>query len=212
MSMGENARRGADLTVSVGKVIGALSVICTVAVTAWAQFLGPGLWQISGLGGLEDRLFERIDEKIDPLASDVAFILRNMPPPKVVEWDESVARQDGACISPQCEYILGGSRTAYGETCGKPTIVRVELRGVDGRMFDIAFEPDWIPTELRRTPVTFSVPLDIPAYVPDGVYTWRSLQLYESCTGVGEPIVRMSPWWPLVIGDDRPPAPFEPTK
>jgi hypothetical protein len=192
MSMNDSVRRGADMTVQFGKLLGAVSLIVTLAVSSWAQFFGPGFWWLLGMQGLEDRLTEKIDAKFDPIAADVAFILQNMPAPKVVDWDESVARQAAACNVEYCEYILGGSRTLYGETCGRPKIVRVELRATDGRMFDIAFDPNWIPIELRRLPVTFSVPLIIPSFAPPGAYTWRSLQMYETCSGVGEPIVRNS--------------------
>jgi hypothetical protein len=199
MSMNDSARRGADITVQLGKLLGAVSLIVTLAVSSWAQFFGPGFWWLLGMQGLEERLSQSIDAKFDPIAADVAFILTNMPAPKVVDWDESVGRQAGDCTVEHCEYILGGSRTPYGETCGKPKIVRVELRATDGRMFDIAFDPAWMPVELRRMPVTFSVPLLIPSFAPPGAYTWRSLQMYETCTGIGEPITRNSPWWPLRI-------------
>ena len=203
MSMSENAKRGAEVTVNAAKLLGALSVIVTVAGSLWVQFFGPGFWWLTGMAGLEARLSERIDAKLDPVASDVAFILANMPAPRVVDWDEAVARQAGDCTSAECEYILGGSRTTYGEACGRPTIQRVELRGIDGRTFDVGFDPEWIPVMLRRQPVIFSVDLMIPEYVPAGTYSWRSHQLYESCTGVGEPIIRFSPWWPLAVSQQQ---------
>jgi hypothetical protein len=199
MSVNDSARRGADITVQLGKVLGAVSLIVTLAISSWAQFFGPGFWWLTGMQGLEDRLTARIDAKLDPVASDVAFILKNMPAPRVVDWDESVGQQAGVCTSQRCEYVLGGTRTPYGETCGRPDVVRVELRGADGRLFDITFDPDWKPTELRRTPITFSLPLVIPGYVPPGPYSWRSHQRYATCSGIGEPIVRVSPWWPLIV-------------
>lgn len=170
----------------IGGTISAAMIIFGLIYAAWAEFFADGFQARArdwvGVTALDARL---------------AFIEETRAPPVVVEWDESKSRQSGACTSERCVYILAGSRTAYGDTCGRPIEAQAFVR-TSGDTFQIAYD-GFEPVELSRVPTTFSVPLAIPDYVPPGDHFWRTRVVYPHCPGFNEPIPRWTPWFPLSV-------------
>ncbi|MEO1108254.1 MAG: hypothetical protein AAFX90_10060 [Pseudomonadota bacterium] len=171
------------------KIIQAVVLIGGLLVSMWVQFLGPGIksavQEFSGVTGLSDRL---------------EYVERFMPPPPVVEWNESAAKQRGLCTDNRCVYSLVGARTAYGDSCGAPRHIIPFIRSSTGNSTQISFDDDEMtPVVLTRSAHDFLVYLKVPSYLPEGDYSWHAKITYENCPGIGEPIVRTTPWFPLKI-------------
>lgn len=170
------------------KVIRAIVGICALLGVAWVQFIGPGVKS-------SFRDFVGITEIVDRLS----FVERFMPPPKVVDWNQSNSQQLGECFPTiTCLYILTGSRTAYGERCGRPTSATPEIRTSYGTTVQIAYD-GFKPIELTRSERSFSVPLKLNGLVEPGRHQWRTKITYPSCPGINEPIPRYTPWFPITI-------------
>lgn len=163
--------------------------------TGWTQFVGPGVRPVSQefLGITE------INERLD-------WVEEFMPAPAVVEWNLGASFQLGPCFpNDVCGYALAGSRTEYGDSCGKPLSVVPFIRLSDGRLHQSEF-PNWGPVELSRAQTAFTVPLYVPPVIPRGTHQFRVRVLYPSCPGRNEPIPRWTPWFPLEITGRPPPS------
>lgn len=169
------------------KVSRAVGGFLGLAWLVWVQFLGAGV-----KSAFQD--FIGVTEVVERLE----FVEQFMPPPRVVDWNESAARQAGSCTYESCPYVLSGARTPYGEHCGRPTNVEPFLRTRDGQNIRIRYD-NYTPVELTREVTEFTVPLVIPRYIPAGDYEFRTRVVYPDCAGRGEPIPRVSPWFPLQV-------------
>jgi len=184
-----HAQRFGDLVDYWRKIISAGILFFGLLVSFWAQFLGPGIKSVT-----QDFL------GITELAGRLGDLERNVPPPAVVEWNESMARQRGTCTSDRCVYTLNGARTRYGESCGAPQSIIPFLRSPTGQSTQISFdERRMTPVHLTRQPHGFLVWLNIPEYLGEGDYSWQAKIIYEGCPGRGEPIERATPWFPLRV-------------
>lgn len=169
------------------KVISAVVGFAAMGGVLWTQFLGPGVKP-----AFQD--FVGVNEVIQRLE----FVEQFMPAPRVVEWNESAINQIGSCTSKRCLYVLNGSRTEYGEGCGKPDEATPFLRTAGGQNVQITFD-GFKPIELTREPTSFTIPLSVPSYVPAGDHQFRVRIVYPTCPGTREPIPRWTPWFPLRV-------------
>jgi hypothetical protein len=176
-----------DLMDRITKVSGFLAVAGAIIGAAYTQYLGPGLksWSqdFTGVSAVLERL---------------EFIEVHMPPPPVVDWNVSASGQVADCTAAECIVALNGSRTRYGETCGKPIDTAPFLRTQDGQSIQIEYV-DFSPVELSRAPRTFAVPLKIPQFIQPGRHEFRVRVVYPHCPGMREPIPRWTPWIPLTV-------------
>lgn len=192
--MTKTLRDRTDDALHAWKIVQMLVGAAALVLAAWTQFLGPGirpgLQSFLGVTDLSDRL---------------QWVEEFMPAPVVVEWNEGASRQPHRCTpGGPCDFILTGARTEYGEVCGAPVSVTPFIRLDDGRLHQSSF-PNYQPVELDRTERSFTVPLDIPHFLPPGHHQWRVRVVYPSCPGRNEPIPRWSPWFNLDIQHPAPP-------
>lgn len=147
-----------------------------------------------------------LTEAVIQIDQRVGDIENFMPPPRVVEWDETTSGQLGPCRNDICPYALTGARTPYGALCGgvDPASIRVEVRLAAGRVVEIQYAPTFRPVELTLAPRTFPTPLDLSSLVPSGDHDWRTIVEYEHCPGAREPIPRYTPWFPLHVNGTAP--------
>jgi len=171
------------------KVVRAIVGFVGLVGLAWVQFLGPGL-----KSGMQEFIGMR------EVINRIEFIEAYMPAPRVVEWDETRSRQNGDCNTDKCVYILTGSRTEYGETCGRPTSATPFLRTKDGQVVQIEYD-GFTPVELGRSPRTFQIPLAMPSFIPPGDHAWRTLIEYPTCSGTRDGGQRFTPWFPITVSD-----------
>lgn len=158
-------------------------------ITLWVEFLGPGI-----KSGVQEFL------GITELAAQVNELQEVVPPPPVVEWNESMSRQQWTCTPERCVYTLNGARTRYGEGCGAPVSIIPFLRSPTGNSRQISFDDEKMdPVHLTRKFHSFDVWLEIPGYLSEGDYSWQAKIIYEHCPGRGEPIPRWTPWFPLRV-------------
>lgn len=182
-------RERTDHWLWVWKVIQTLIAVAAAIGVLWTQFLGPGLRPAAqGFLGVTD------------LSNRLSWVEEFMPAPSVVEWNEGGSYQIGTCKPSTCRYVLVGARTPYGEDCGKPSSVTPYLRLEDGRLHQISFAPTWEAVELTRAETAFTIPLDVPVFVPAGDHQFRVRVTYPTCPGRNEPIPRWTPWFPLRVG------------
>ena len=168
----------------------------------WVQFIGPGVQEwIREFSG-QNEMRRDFNDQFSGVSSRLEYIERVLPAPPVVDWIPEASFQVGACTQRRCIYRLVGSRTEFGESCGRPREVEVFLRLPNGRQLRIGYKDRFRPVELGRTPQEFDVPLNLPPMISEGEYYWRSRVVYPDCTGPREPIPRFSPWWPLNVTRD----------
>jgi hypothetical protein len=176
-----------------------IATACGVAAALWVQLIGPGVQEwIREFSG-QNEMRRDFNNQFSGMSERLEYIERVLPAPPVVDWIPEASFQVGACTSRRCVYRLVGSRTEFGENCGRPREVEVFLRLSSGRQLRIGYSGDFRPVELGRTPQEFDVPLNLPPLIAEGEYYWRSRAVYPECTGPREPIPRFSPWWPLNV-------------
>lgn len=187
-----NTTKWAD---EVGKYIRGMLLTLFVAVAS-ATLTG---WWVPVKAVLDEPA--RAEARYEEITDRLTFIEKNMPPPDVVSWAEGRSHQVGSCGPKVCLYSLVANRTPYGEGCGAPTEVSVFIRAVtgDGPEIQTAYDSSFIPITLDRELRRFEVPILKPTGVQHGVYEWQSRTKYATCSGSEEPIVRPSPWFPLLI-------------
>ena len=187
--MAYGIKRAYGAATELSKAVGTFSAIGAVLFTVWANTLGPGITSYIREAAGASELLERVER-----------IEANLMPLQVVNWDTHASRQLGDCNSKSCEYLLTGNRTTYGSKCGGVLAATLKLKQLGQPTSTvIRYTEDFTFVKLTLAPTQFTVPLDIPQWVPDGFYQWRSEVLYEDCTGINEPIIRNSPWWTLKI-------------
>lgn len=180
------------------------SKIRTGAETAqfWFRLTWPlaivlwGLWESFVGDGVRKQIQDFLG--VTEINARLEAVERNMPAPRVVEWDLAFMRQLGDCNYRECEYLMVGARTPYGEGCGAPskTVPYIRLEQQPPRQ--ISFD-EFQPVELGRVSRSFSLPLKIPPNIPDGKHHFRVEVWYPSCEGVNEPIPRYTPWLALNV-------------
>ncbi|SDE89868.1 hypothetical protein [Limimaricola pyoseonensis] len=181
-------RERTDHWLWIWKVFQTIGMAAGTALMIWTHFLGPGI-----------RPAAQAFLGISDLATRLSWVEEFMPAPSVVDWNEGASFQIGDCRPGNCRYVLAGSRTPYGEECGRPSSVVPSLRLDDGRIYQISFGARWDVVELTRSETSFTVPLEIPSFIPDGAHQFRVRVLYPTCPGRNEPIPRWTPWFPLRV-------------
>lgn len=176
-----------------------IATVVAATTVLWVQFVGPGVreWlrEFSG----QNEMRREFTSQFRGVSARLEYIERVLPAPAVVEWITEASSQLGRCGQRRCIYRLVGSRTEFGENCGRPEEVEVYLRMSSGRQLRINYAAGFRPVELGRTPQEFDIPLSLPPLIPEGDYYWRSRVVYPNCPGPREPIPRFSPWWPLKV-------------
>ena len=182
------------------KVTAAIVGFFMLLSAGWVQFLGPGIQpavqEFAGVTRLEETSRQNTSEIIDRLD----FVEQYMPAPRVVDWNESAIRQIGTCTSDRCLYLLNGARTEYGESCGRPDQAIVFIRTSTGQSIQTDYR-DFVPVELGREPISFTVDVTVPVHVPEGQHEFRTKIIYPTCPGSREPIPRWTPWFPLQVSN-----------
>lgn len=206
------------MKVILGKVMTAVLVAVVLAIGSALVIAAQGWWGGITLpwttartiqhdfNSLEGKVEVTINEAIAPLRIEVAqlradlmFIVDNSEPLKVVDWDRAAYQQIGPCGRSACLVSVSGARTEYGDTCGRVTDAGAQIRIDREPAIQMAYGPDFGPVRFTRAPRTLRIPLVLPTVTTSGPQEFRTWAKYERCRGPGEPKVRYSPWYELIV-------------